>query len=366
MHVAIDARLADISPGGIAQYTLQLARALAALPGEHHVTLLRSARPRVPAEQVEGVHVRRMLTPPHHRWERLALALELLPLRPRVLHSPDFIPPLRFGWRSVITVHDLGFLHFPDTLTPASRRYYGQIGRAVREADRIIAVSRCTRDDLERLLGVEPERITVILEAADPSFHPVEPESARAIAGRLLGVDRPYLLFVGSFEPRKNLVTLLEAFARVRREQDILLALVGRRGWLYEPIFARLRALDLEPHVRIVEGIPHAMLPPLYSAAQALAFPSLYEGFGLPPLEAMACGCPVVASDRAALPEIIGDAGLLVPADDPAALALALLRVSSDPRLRSALIQRGLARARTFSWQRAARETLAVYREVTA
>lgn len=366
MHVAIDARLADISPGGIAQYTLQLARALAALPGEQHVTLLRSARPRVPAEDVAGVRVRRMLTPPHHRWERLALALELLPLRPRVLHSPDFIPPLRLGWRSVITVHDLGFLHFPDTLTPASRRYYGQIRRAVREADRIIAVSRCTRDDLVHLLGVGPERITVILEAADPTFRPIEPESARAIAGRLLGVDRPYLLFVGSFEPRKNLVTLLEAFARVRREQDILLALVGRRGWLYEPIFERLRALDLEPHVRIVEGISHAMLPPLYSAAQALAFPSLYEGFGLPPLEAMACGCPVVASDRAALPEIIGDAGLLVPADDPAALALALLRVSSDPRLRSALIQRGLARARTFSWQRAARETLAVYREVAA
>lgn len=366
MHVAIDARLADISPGGIAQYTLQLARALAGLPGEQRVTLLRSARPRVPTEPVDGLAERRALTPPHHRWERLALALELLPLRPRVVHSPDFIPPLRLGWRSVITVHDLGFLHFPDTLTPASRRYYGQIRRAVREADHIIAVSRCTRDDLQRLLGVDPARISVILEAADPSFCPVEPAAALAAARRRLGVDRPYLLFVGSFEPRKNLVTLLEAFALIRRERDVLLALVGRRGWLYEPIFERLRALRLEPYVKIVEDIPHAALPPLYSAALALAFPSLYEGFGLPPLEAMACGCPVVASDRAALPEIIGDAGLLVPADDPTALAAALLRIISDERLRAELVQRGLARAGAFSWRRAALETLAVYREVAA
>jgi glycosyltransferase involved in cell wall biosynthesis len=362
VHVAIDARLADYRIGGIAQYTIQLARALAGLEAPERFTLLRSARPKMAADTVDGVAAARLLTPPHHPLEQLALPVELLRVRPDVLHSPDFIPPLRRSCRSVITVHDLGFLHYPCTLTGASRRYYSQIGRAVRSADRIIAVSECTRDDLLKLVQADPDKIDVVLEAADPSFTPVESEAALAAARRRLGVERPYLLFVGSFEPRKNLVRLLEAFARVRRELDVQLVLVGRRGWLDEPIFRRLAELDLESQVRVVDAIPNAEMPPVYGAAALLAFPSLYEGFGLPPLEAMACGCPVVASDRASLPEVIGDAGLLVPAEDVDALAEAMLKVLSDAALRAQLVQRGLARARRFSWDRAASESLAIYR----
>jgi glycosyltransferase involved in cell wall biosynthesis len=306
----------------------------------------------------------RLFTPPHHPLEQLTLPLELLRFRPDLLHSTDFIPPLRRTCKSVVTVHDLGFLLYPEMLTGPSRRYYGQIRSAVRSADHVIAVSRCTRDDLERLVGAEPSKIDVVPEAPDPSFGPVESPEALALARRWLGVNRPYILFVGTFEPRKNLVALLDAFGQVRRQLDVQLALVGHRGWLYEPIFRHIGKLGLEPHVKIVQGIPNAQLPPVYSAAGVLAFPSLYEGFGLPVVEAMACACPVVASDRASLPEVVGEAGLLVPPEDASVLAEALLRVLSDAELRSDLVRRGLERARSFSWCKAAAETLAVYRRV--
>jgi glycosyltransferase involved in cell wall biosynthesis len=361
VHVAIDARLVDVSPGGIAQYTVQLSRALAQLHERPRLTLLRSARPQVRGEQVAGLAVRKLLTPPHHRLEQITLPLELLRVGADLVHSPDFIPPPRHRSRRVITVHDLGFIRFPETLTVASRRFYGQLGWAVRSADRIIAVSSSTRNDLVELVGADPAKIDVVLEAADPGFRPVRDEAALVATRRKLGARRPYLLFVGSFEPRKNLVRLLEAFALVRREVDLELVLLGRRGWLFEPIFQRLAELELEPYVRIVDGVPNRELPRIYSGAVALAFASLYEGFGLPALEAMACGCPVVAADIASLPEVVGDAGLLVPPTDVAAIAEALLRLATDPALRADLAARGQVQAARFSWQRAATETLAVY-----
>jgi glycosyltransferase involved in cell wall biosynthesis len=366
VHVAIDARLVDYAPGGIAQYTVQLGRALAEIAGQVRFTALRAARPKLRAEPLDGLAVRRLWTPPHHRLEQLTLPLELLPLGADLLHSPDFIPPWHRRGPSVVTVHDLGFLRFPETLTAASRRYYGQIGRAVRRAERIIAVSQSTRDDLVELVQADPARIDVVLEAANPAFGPVDDERLLAAARDRLGVSRPYFLFVGSFEPRKNLVRLLEAFARVRQQADLELVLLGRRGWLDEPIFQRLAELQLEPFVRVVAGVPNEQLPPIYGAALALTFPSLYEGFGLPALEAMTCGCPVLTSNVGSLPEVVGPAGLLVSPFDVDGLATAMLRLASDQALRSDLVAGGLQRAAEFSWHRAARETLAVYRRALA
>ena len=366
MHVALDARLADVSPGGIARYGLLLAAALRRQAPGLRLSVLRAARPKVLGEASDGLSVARLLTPPHHRLEQVTLPLELLRLRPDLLHSTDFIAPRRRRCRAVATVHDLGFLRFPETVTADSRRYYGQIGDSVRSVERIIAPSEATRNDLLELIGADPARIRVVHEAADPRFGPVTDPAALEAARQRLGVSRRFILFVGSFEPRKNLARLLEAFAEVRCEVDVELALVGRRGWLYEPIFEKLASLGLEPHVRVHEAFQPSDLPAIYSAAAVLAFPSLYEGFGLPPLEAMACGCPVVASDRASLPEVVGAAGLLVPADDHRALATALLRVLSEPSTRDDLVRRGFARAAEFSWDRAARETLAVYDEAMA
>lgn len=365
VHVALDARLADFSPGGIATYSLRLAAALKKL-STTRLTLLRSARPRLTEPAQPDLTERRILTPPHHRFERLTLALEVARLRPGVLHSPDFIPPLKLGWRSVITVHDLGFAYFPETLTAESLHYYGQIERAVREADAIVAVSQHTRSDLIRLVGAEASKIKVILEAADERFHPVSDPSELERARRRLGVQRPFILFVGSLEPRKNLLRLLDAFARLRREVDVELVLVGRTGWLYQPILERLARPDVQGWARLFQDVETDELPAIYSAATVLALPSLYEGFGLTALEAMACGCPVVGSNRAALPEVVGEAGLLVEAEDVEALAEALLRVLTNGGLQADLARLGLERAGQFSWQRAAAETQALYQRVAS
>ena len=176
-------------------------------------------------------------------------------------------------------------------------------------------------------------------------------------------LDRPYVLFVGTLEPRKNVSTLLRAFQAVRARHNILLVLAGRRGWLFQPIFQLIDELQLHHHVRILERVPIHELPVIYTAAAALSLPSLYEGFGLTALEAMACGVPTVVADTSALPEVVGDAALLHPPTDEEALAEALLRLLQDEDLRATLRRRGQERAGRFTWEKTARQTLAVYRE---
>ncbi|MGE3273111.1 MAG: glycosyltransferase family 4 protein, partial [Chloroflexota bacterium] len=192
---------------------------------------------------------------------------------------------------------------------------------------------------------------------------PRQPAEIERVRARWM-LDRPYLMCLATLEPRKDIPTLLRAFAAVRaRHSDLLLALVGRRGWLYEPIFAEIDALRLGDAVRIIEDAADADLPPLLDGATVFAYPSLYEGFGLPPLEALARGVPSAVADTSSLPEVVGDAALLHPPGDHDALAAALLRLIEDSALRADLAARGPARAATFTWARAARQTLAVYQE---
>ncbi|MCC6178588.1 MAG: glycosyltransferase family 4 protein [Chloroflexi bacterium] len=364
MHVAIDARLAHYTVGGIARYTLDLAAALAHVAPEHRFTLLRSVRQRSGLPGAANLASTPLLTPPHHRFEQLSLPLEVARLRPDVLHSPDFVPPFHRTFRSVITVHDLGFLHFPETLTAESRRYYGQVTRAIRSAERIIAVSHATARDLADLLDAPMERVRVVHNGLDPMLlRPADAAQAARVRQRY-GLERPYVMFLGTFEPRKDIPTLLRAFAAMhKRHPDVLLVLVGRRGWLFEPIFAEIERLGLWPEIRALEGVPRDDLPHLLDGASAFAFPSLYEGFGLPPLEALARGVPTVVSDTSSLPEVVGDAALRHPPGDSDALAEALLRLLEDGRLRARLQAAGPRRAASFSWEQAARETFTVYRE---
>jgi glycosyltransferase involved in cell wall biosynthesis len=214
-------------------------------------------------------------------------------------------------------------------------------------------------------LGVSSERITVVHLAADPSFKPVPDGETRHIANQY-GLEPGFLLFVGTLEPRKNVPGLLHAY-RILLDQKVTaepLVLVGGKGWLYEEIFDRVEALGLNDQVRFLHGVPDADLPGLYSAASVLTTPSFYEGFGLPALEAMSCGTPVVVADRASLPEVVGDAGILVDPEDPGAIAEGLKRVLTDEELRAKMETLGLGRASSFSWERVARETLDVYRQV--
>jgi len=365
VRIGIDARLADYTLGGIARYTVQLARALRELPTEHDLVAIRSRRPRVEPPDIPLPETLSVRTPPHHRLERYTLPWELGRAHLNVLHSPDFIAP-KGRWRKVITVHDLAYLRMPWLLTAQSRRYYGSIRRAVAEADAVIAVSQATAWDLVDLVEAPSEKLHVIYEAADPALAPMPRDEAERLVGERYGVQGPFVLFVGTIEPRKNLLTLVQAVALLRREFPIRLVAAGAPGWLSQPAFATLRNLAAQDGVAFLGAVPPADLRPLYCAAEALALPSLYEGFGLPPLEAMACGTPVVVSSAGSLPEIVGDAGILVKAEDPNDIANALAWVIANAPYRRTMVDRGLARAATFSWERAARETLAVYERVAA
>ncbi len=362
-RIGIDARLTYYSQAGIAQYTQHLIRELAQIGTDDEFLILHSRKDR--RTLASAPHQRRVAcwTPAHHRLERLALAVEIAPLRLDLLHSPDFIPPWDGVHRAVITIHDLAFLYYPEFLTADSRHYYhGQIQAAVRRADHIIAVSEATRADVIAKLDVPADKVSTVLEAASEHFRPASADDVARTRARY-GLPAEYILFVSTFEPRKNIGGLLRAYALLRVDLPDAppLILAGRRGWLFEETFALSAQLGLDDHVMWLEDIPHDELPPLYSGAMVFCLPSFYEGFGLPPLEAMACGTPVVVANRASLPEVVGDAGLLVNPDDPASIADALYHVLTDTALAANLRQRGLEQAAQFSWHKTAYQTLAIY-----
>jgi glycosyltransferase involved in cell wall biosynthesis len=358
-RIAFDARLVGYA-AGIARYAVLLAEALAKLDGPESYLLLRGRK----ADPKLGGRL--CLTPPHHRLERYTLPLELLASRerPDLLHSLDHVAPAWGPWRSVVTLHDLAFVLYPETHTPESRAYYAAAGESARHAARVIAVSRRTASDAVRLLGVDPARLRVIHNAADPRFGPRPgAELAELAARRGFDPHQPYVLFVGTLEPRKNVPLLFEAMAEVRRYLDVDLLLVGGRGWLDAPIRAAQARSGLGGAARFLGWLDQADLAVLYSHARVFVLPSLYEGFGLPVLEAMACGAPVVCSNAGPLPEVAGEAAILLPPDEPRAWAEAIRRVVTDEQLAARLRARGEHRAREFSWDQSARATREVYRE---
>ncbi len=366
MRIGVDARIVYYARGGIRNYVLRLLEALAPLDVDTDYYVLHSRKDRNPPLSGLNFHSVACWTPAHHRLERWALGVEVTHLGLDLLHATDSIPPA-FGFpRSVITVHDLNYLYYPQFLTAQSRRYYNrQIEWAVRRADHILADSHATKSDLVSLLGVPSEKVTVVHLAADPAFRLLpEAEAWRVVAQ--YGLEPGYLLFVGTLEPRKNLPGLLQAYRLSLDAQGTVppLVVVGGKGWLYDEIFEHVEALRLNEHVRFLHNVPDADLPGFYNAAGVLAIPSFYEGFGLPVLEALACGAPVVAAERASLPEVVGEAGILVNPDDAGDIAQALARALTDESLRSRMREMGLAQAARFTWECAARETLAVYRQV--
>jgi len=365
VRIGIDARLIFYHQAGIGQYILRLTQALAQIARDDAFILFTSRKDKTIHIPQPNVRQQPLWTPSHYRFERITLSVELAPFALDVLHSPDFIPPRWTRCPTVITVHDLAFLRYPRFLTRASARYYGQVDLAARQATHIIAVSQSTKRDLINLLGVPESKITVIYEAAHPLFAPMDKTRAREFVRRLYNLPDEFVLFVGTIEPRKNLPTLLRAFKRLRDNYKMQLPLViaGYRGWLVEEVDQALAEVQLGDALRFLGSVRNEELVYLYNAASLFVLPSFYEGFGLPPLEAMACGTPVIVSNVSSLPEVVGDAALLVAPDDVEGLAVAMARVLTDETLRNELRDKGLARARTFSWERAARETLAVYRQ---
>jgi glycosyltransferase involved in cell wall biosynthesis len=263
---------------------------------------------------------------------------------------------------TVLTVHDLIFRLFPEH---HKRLNYWYLNAAMplycSRASAIIAVSEATKRDLMMLYGLDPDKITVVHEAAASHFARIPPARVEEVRARYHLPDR-YLLHVGTIEPRKNLNRLLEAVHRLREAgEDIHMVVVGSKGWLFEGFFQALEELDLGDAVTLPGYVPDADLPAIYSGARLVAVPSLYEGFGLPVLEAMACGVSVVCSHASSLPEVGGDAARYFDPTDIAAMADAIMAVWRDETLREDMRRRGLARAAQFSWERTADDTLAVY-----
>jgi len=282
-----------------------------------------------------------------------------------IFHATDQLLPRLRHIRSVFTLYDVAFALRPETHTRPNRWFLSlMMPRFLRAADALIAISECSKRDAARLYGIEPAKIRVIYLAADRRFRPAStPEQAAARARYELPAR--YILFVGAIEPRKNLSMLLDAYAPLLSEDpELRLVIAGPYGWLYAPFLKRLDALGLRERVIFPGWVAGEDLPALYSAAEAFVYPSLYEGFGLPVLEALACGTPAVCSDTSSLPEVAGDAALLVAPDDTAGWTAALRRVLNDATLRAEMRARGVRQAARFSWDETARRTLEVYREL--
>jgi len=366
MLIGIDARLPYYHGGGISQYTLHLIKALGELSGNDSYRIFSSRKDKydyVPIGR-DNFSSYKVWTPCHHRLERVTLGLEILPSRLDLFHSPDFIPPKVGAKKRVITVHDLNFLLFPEFVDADSHRFYtGQINSAVDEADHIIADSHHTRQDIISILKVPADKVTTIHLAANPIFsHAIAIEEIEATL-KQLGLTAGYILYVGTLSPRKNIQTLLKSYNLLIQETNINvpLVLVGVKGFQYQEVFSSIQELRLSRRVRHFERLSNRDLAILYRAAGVNVLPSFYEGFGLPPLEAMHCGCPVIVSNRSSLPEVVGNAGLLIDVDDVDGWAQAMQKVLSNPEEREMLSKAGFIQAEKFSWHKAAEETVKIY-----
>jgi glycosyltransferase involved in cell wall biosynthesis len=370
MLIGIDAsRAVATHRTGTENYALHLIRDLLGLDGGHRFRLYFRQAP--PPGLFAGDHEVRVISFPR-MWTHLALSREMLAHPPDLLFVPSHVLPLVHPRHSVVTVHDLGYHYHPEAHTTWQNIYLRWSTRHnARNASHLLADSQATRRDLERYYGTPPAKISVVYPGLDEKLAPVtKPDLLTAVRERY-GLDEPYLLYVGTLQPRKNLVRLVQAFARLPSllagrddpRPTPRLVLAGKKGWLYDEIAGQVRSLGLEGQVLLTGYVPQADLPALLSGALAFVYPSLYEGFGLPVLEAMACGTPVICSNSSSLPEVAGDAALLVNPHEPEALAQAMLRLVTDAELRGELAERGLKQARRFSWRRCARETMAVLEE---
>lgn len=280
-----------------------------------------------------------------------------------VFHFPNFVrPPLARG-KSVVTVHDLAFLRHPDTLETKNYRYLtAQIRQTVEKADALIAVSEFTAREMRDLLNVPAEKVFPIHSGVE-QFRQAPHETDVVAARKMLNLERPYLLCLSTLEPRKNFPFLVDVFERLENfDGDLVIA--GGRGWKFEPILQRMRASKKSGRIRYLEFVHDDLLPGLYAGAELFVFPSLYEGFGFTPLEAMACGAPVVSSAGGSLPEVLGDAALIIPGFDAAEWAAQIQGLLGDSARRSALKKAGFARVKKFSWEETARQTWDVYRRI--
>ncbi len=373
MLIGIDASRATATRRtGTETYSLHLIRALLHLGLGHRFRLYTNGPPPDSLFDLQGSMAGAELRsiPFPRLWTHLRLSAEMLVNPPEVLFVPAHVIPVMHPRRSVVTVHDLGYLHYPEAHLPRDRRYLDWSTRwSARQAVAVLADSAATKADLVRAYGITADKVHVVPLGRDERLARVEdPAALAAVRGRY-GLGQRYLLYVGTLQPRKNLARLIEAFARLAARPgrgDVELVLAGKQGWLYDALSAQVSGLGLAGRVRFPGYLPDEDLPALLSGALAFVYPSLYEGFGIPVLEAGACGVPVITSNTSSLPEVAGDAAILVDPHDVDAIADAMDRVLTDDALRAELVRRGHENVKRFSWEKCARETLAVLLEAAS
>jgi glycosyltransferase involved in cell wall biosynthesis len=379
MIIGVDYTAAAWQGAGIGRYTRELIRAAVprdrtlryrlfyaagGLPADApYVADLRALAAANPNVSVHALPISpRLLTILWQR-ARLPLPVERLVGRLDLLHAPDFVlPPTRA--RTILTVHDLTFMVRPESADARLRRYLmAAVPRSLRRADRVLVDSQATAADLERLLGVAGPHVRLLYPGVDPRFQPM-PVTATEPVRAALGLPAHFLLFVGTLEPRKNVPRLIAAFAQIAADPqyaDLHLVIAGRRGWLYDEIFATVERLGLHNRVQFLDFVADQQLPALYNLARAFVYPSVYEGFGFPALEALACGTPVVTANVASLPEVVGTAAVLVDPYDVTAIAQGIAAaLQNAASLRAA----GPPQAQRFNWAASGAALIEVYRDV--
>jgi len=371
MLIGVDASRAAIQRRtGTEVYSLYIIRELLRLGRGHRFRLYTNGDPSPAlfgqAEEAAEAEVRSIPFP--RLWTHARLSAEMLLHPPDVLFVPAHVLPLLHPRRSVVTVHDLGYLYYGDAHTPSDRRYLDWSTRwNARQAAAILADSAATKSDLVRAYGASPDKIQVVYLGRDDNLVRVASPLRLAELRARYDLAHRYLLYVGTLQPRKNLERIVQSFERVCNLPelvDVQLVLAGKQGWLYESLLAQVKTAGLSERVIFPGYIPDEDLPALFTGALAFVFPSLYEGFGIPVLEAGGCGVPVITSNTSSLPEVAGDAALLVDPHDVDAIAEAMYRLVTDPALREELARRGLENVKRFSWEKCARETLAVLESV--
>ncbi|MEW6608866.1 MAG: glycosyltransferase family 1 protein [bacterium] len=373
MKIALDATYAGQSSsqkGGVYQYIFHLVQALSEVDKENEYLLFFSFfrnKHRQTTDEFYSLfkkagYGRKDCRIPSLIWKRLQFPIELFTGKIDLFHGLfDYVPRMLSG-KSIVTIHDLAYLRRPEFLGSKRVKWkQKETPRSAKQAEAIITISNFSKNDLVNFLGISQEKIFVIPHGVSPDFVPTKEKRILA----KYKIKRNYILFVGVLQPSKNIVRLIEAFYELKQSEHIghQLVIVGQKGWLYDEIYKRCLELRLENDIIFTGEIPHNELPGLYSGADVFVLPSQFESFGIPVLEAMACGTPVVTSNTCALPETAGDAAILVKPDSVHEIAGGIYQVLSDNNLQASLRQKGFAHAKKFTWENTAKMTLEVYRK---
>lgn len=371
-RIGINAHLLSPESGyrraGIHQYIAQVLRHLPRLDDQTQYTVY--TRNRMVIEEQKGFQVKSSSWPTEKRlfrilWEQSAWPILAAREKLDLLHSMAFVTPLVSSIPTIVTVYDLSFVHYPEKF-PAFQRLYlqTQTARSVSQAQRVITISEATRQDLNRYYDVPLEKTHVVFPGVESHFRPIPEESITAFRHKN-NLRNPFVLHVGTLQPRKNIPILLEAMAALKK-QDVDLVLAGAKGWQYDEIFRLVKSLGLLNRVHFTGYVRDEDLPFWYNAAKVLVFPSLYEGFGMPIIEAMACGTPVIAARSSSIPEAGGGAARYFDPRDVESLTQQLAEIFDDESQLLEMRQSGFAQARKFSWDRAGYETSRIYAQVLA